>query len=316
MEQTVVRSTIERMIGAIHEFIVGMDEAIHSLLLALLTEGHVLLEGPPGIAKTYLTRAFAHSLGLDFRRIQFTADLMPSDITGTTIYNRLTGGLEFRKGPIFANIVLADEINRSSPRVQSALLEAMQERQVTVEGASYILPRPFMLIATQNPIELEGTYPLPETELDRFLVRVILNYPDPETEMKILEKKIFYGEDLKVSKVASPTDIAEAIEVTRKVHVDESILKYIVDLAGATRHHERVALGVSPRGEVALLYASKAEAAAEGSPYVTPDHVKSVMFPVFNHRIILRGGRLNPLEARDEVRIVLQEVSESVAAPR
>ncbi|MEM3429714.1 MAG: MoxR family ATPase [Candidatus Bathyarchaeia archaeon] len=316
MERTFVREIAEKLSEAIHEFIVGMDDAIHSLIIALLTEGHVLLEGPPGIAKTYLTKAFAHSLGLGFRRIQFTSDLMPSDITGTTIYNRATGNLEFRRGPVFANIVLADEINRSSPRVQSALLEAMQERQVTVDGTSHQLPSPFMLIATQNPIELEGTYPLPEAELDRFLMRVILDYPESETEMKILEKKTSYGEELNISQVASPADIADAIEATHRVYTDDSILNYIVNLAGATRRHERVSLGVSPRGEVSLLYASKAEAATEGYQYVIPDHVKAVLFPVFNHRIILRGGRLNPLEARGEVKIVLKEVLESVDAPR
>ncbi len=314
--QRSVREITKRMTDAIHEIVVGMDDAIRSLLLAFLTEGHVLLEGPPGIAKTYLAKAFTCSLGLEFRRIQFTADLMPSDITGGTIYNRVTGNLEFRKGPIFANIVLADEINRSSPRSQSALLEAMQERQVTVEGVSYPLPRPFMLIATQNPIELEGTYPLPEAELDRFLVRTLLGYPDSGTEMKILAKKTLRGEDVEIDQVASVEDVPYVMGSTRQVHVDESILRYIVELAEATRKHERVALGVSPRGEVSLLYASRAQAAIEGIPYVTPDHVKSVMNLVFNHRLILRGGSLNPLEAREEVKDILVEVAEGVAAPR
>lgn len=311
-----VRNLARRLEEAVHGVIVGMEEAIRAILIALLSEGHVLLEGPPGIAKTYLARAFTQALGLKFRRIQFTADLMPSDITGSTIYNRATGALEFKPGPIFANIILADEINRASPRAQSALLEAMQERQVTVEGATYGLPRPFLLIATQNPIELEGTYPLPEAELDRFLVRVVLGYPDSETEVEMLTRKLVHGERLEVERVADPEDVLRAIEATARVKADESILRYIVRLAEATRNHRRIVLGVSPRGEVALLYASKAAAAVEGKPYVTPDHVKSVIWHVFNHRIILRGGSLSPLTSREELEEVLAEIVEEVEAPR
>jgi len=316
LEQETVRVFAERIREAVHEIIVGMDEAIHALLLALLSEGHVLLEGPPGIAKTYLAKAFASVLGLKFRRIQFTADLMPSDITGSIVYNRAEERFEFRKGPIFANIVLADEINRASPRAQSALLEAMQERQVTVEGSSFPLPHPFLLIATQNPIELEGTYPLPEAELDRFLVRAVLTYPDSGTELEILSKKMLYGEYFELEPIFSAEDVLKAIELVRKVEAEKSVLEYIVKLAEATRRHERVALGVSPRGEVALLYASKAEAAMEGKPYILPDHVKAVVELVFNHRIILRGGSLNPLTSREEVLELLREVVEGVPAPR
>lgn len=316
MSQGLVKGLAERLREAVHEVIVGMEEAIHALLLALLSEGHVLLEGPPGIAKTYLARAFSSALGLEFRRIQFTADLMPSDITGSMVYNRATGELEFRRGPIFANVVLADEINRASPRSQSALLEAMQERQVTVEGASYPLPRPFLLIATQNPIELEGTYPLPEAELDRFLVRSVLGYPGAGAELEILSKKMVHGEYVDVEPVCSPGEVLRAIELARRVKAERSVLEYIVKLAEATRRHERVALGVSPRGEVALLYASKAEAAMEGKPYVLPDHVKAVVELVFNHRIIMRGGSLNPLTSREEVLELLREVVEGVPAPR
>ena len=315
-ELELVRSFAEKLREAVHEVIVGMDDAIHALLLALLSEGHVLLEGPPGIAKTYLARAFSSALGLKFRRIQFTADLMPSDITGSMIYNRATGEFEFKKGPIFANVVLADEINRASPRSQSALLEAMQERQVTVEGASYPLPRPFLLIATQNPIELEGTYPLPEAELDRFLVRSVLKYPDSGTELEVLFKKMVHGEYVDVEPVCSPGEVLKAIQLVQKVSAERSVLEYMIKLAEATRKHERVALGVSPRGEVALLYASKAEAAMEGKPYVLPDHVKAVVELVFNHRIILRGGSLNPLASREEVLELLKEVVEGVPAPR
>ncbi|OYT67864.1 MAG: magnesium chelatase [Candidatus Wolframiiraptor sp. EX4484-121] len=293
-----------------------MDDAIHALLIALLSEGHVLIEGPPGIAKTYLARAFSAALGLEFKRIQFTADILPSDIIGSQIYNRATGRFEFRKGPIFANIVLADEINRASPRSQSALLEAMQERQVTVEGVKYPLPRPFLIIATQNPIEFEGTYYLPEAEIDRFLIRIVIGYPNKETELEMLSKKLIHGENIDIDPVASPQEVLNAIEIASKVKVDHSIIEYIVRLAEATRRHEKIALGVSPRGEVALLYASRAEAAINGKDYVIPDHVKSVLKLVFNHRIILKGGSMNPLEAKDEVMRVLDEVLQEVPAPR
>lgn len=311
-----IRDLVNRLSDVVHEVIAGMDDVIHALMVALLSEGHILIEGPPGIAKTYLARVFSSALGLEFKRIQFTADMLPSDILGFMVYNRLTNKFEFRRGPIFSNIVLADEINRTSPRTQSALLEAMQERQVTVEGVKYQLPRPFMIIATQNPIELEGTYYLPEAELDRFLIRVVSGYPNRDIELEMLSKKLIHGERIDVEAVAGADDILRAIEFTSKVFVDESIMEYIVDLAEATRKHERVALGVSPRGEVALLYASRAEAAINGKDYVTPDHVKSVAKLVFNHRIILRGGSMNPLKSRDEVLEILDEILEEVPAPR
>ena len=307
---------VKRLAEAVHQVIAGMDDAIHALLVALLSEGHVLIEGPPGIAKTYLARAFSSALGLEFKRIQFTADILPSDIIGSQIYNRATGKFEFRKGPIFSNIVLADEINRASPRSQSALLEAMQERQITVEGIKYPLPRPFLIIATQNPIEFEGTYYLPEAEVDRFLIRIVIGYPNRETELEMLSKKLIYGENIDVDPVASPQEVLNAIEMTSKVRVDHSIIEYIVRLAEATRRHEKIAFGVSPRGEVALLYASRAEAAINGKDYVIPDHVKSVLKLVFNHRIILKGGSMNPLEAHDEVMKILDNILQEVPAPR
>lgn len=316
MNASFVKNLAEALSKSVHEVIVGMDETIHALIIALLTEGHVLIEGPPGIAKTYLAKAFSSALGLEFKRIQFTSDILPSDILGSVIYNRSKNEFEFRKGPIFANIVLADEINRASPRTQSGLLEAMQEKQVTMEGAKHPLPRPFMIIATQNPIELEGTYYLPEAELDRFLVRVVSGYPNRDVELEMLSKKLVHGEKVDVEVVAGPNDILKAIEFTSRIFVEKSIMEYIVDLAEATRRHEKVALGVSPRGEVALLYASRAEAAINGKEYVTPDHVKSVAKLVFNHRIILRGGSMNPLQYRSEVFNILDEILEEVPAPR
>lgn len=316
MNALLVKDLADRLSEAVHEVIAGMDDVIRALTIALLSEGHVLIEGPPGIAKTYLARAFSSALSLDFKRIQFTADILPSDIIGSIVYDRVANRFEFRKGPIFSNIVLADEINRASPRSQSALLEAMQERQVTVEGVRYPLPRPFMIIATQNPIEFEGTYYLPEAELDRFLVRVVAGYPDRNVELEMLSKKLIHGETINVKVVCEPNDILRAIEFTSKVYVDKSIMEYIVDLAEATRRHERVSLGVSPRGEVALLYASRAMAAIDGKSYVTPDHVKSVAKLVFNHRITLRGGSMNPIESRREVLKILDEILEEVPAPR
>ncbi|MCS7126009.1 MAG: AAA family ATPase [Aigarchaeota archaeon] len=311
-----IKNIAEKLESNIHEIIVGMGEAIRSLLIGLLSEGHILIEGPPGTAKTYLGRVFANSLGLEYRRIQFTIDLMPSDITGSLIYNRATGTLEFRPGPIFANVVLADEINRASPRSQSALLECMQEKQVTIEGVAYPLPRPFLIIATQNPIELEGTYPLPEAELDRFLIRVFIDYLDASSELEILSKKQLHGEKIDVEKIASLEEILKAIDLTSKVYVDRSILEYIVKLGNATRKREDILLGVSPRGEVYLLYASKAAAAIDGKSYVTPDHIKSVVKLVFNHRIILKSRSVNPMTLRREILKILDEIVEEVEPPR
>ncbi|MEM3409932.1 MAG: AAA family ATPase, partial [Nitrososphaerota archaeon] len=315
-EYVFVKDMAEKLTSNIHEFIVGMEEVIRSLLIGLLVEGHILVEGAPGTAKTYLAKVFSNSLGLEFKRIQFTADLMPSDITGSIIYNRVTGALEFRRGPIFANVVLADEINRASPRSQSALLECMQEKQVTVDGVAYPLPRPFLIIATQNPIELEGTYPLPEAELDRFLIRTFVDYLDPSSELKILEKKQLYGEQVEIEKVADLEDVLKAIELTRKVYVDKSVLEYIVKLGQQTRKREEILLGVSPRGQISLLYASKAAAALEGKPYVTPDHVKSVVNLVFNHRLLLRSRSSNPITLRRETINLLKEIVEEVEPPR
>lgn len=315
-QYSTIQDIAEKLTSNIHEIIVGMDETIRSLLIGLLCEGHILLEGPPGTAKTYLVKVFSSSLGLEFKRIQFTVDLMPSDIIGSLIYNRVTGSLEFRRGPIFANVVLADEINRASPRSQSALLECMQERQVTVEGVSYPLPRPFMVIATQNPIELEGTYPLPEAELDRFLMRTFINYLDTSSELEILIKKQVHGEEINVERVAERDVILKAIELTKRVHVDRSILEYIVKLGNETRKRDDILLGISPRGEVYLLYASKAAAALDGKPYVTPDHVKSVLNLVFNHRIILKSRSVNPMASRQEVLKILEEIVEEVEPPK
>jgi len=295
--------------------IIGLEEAINALMIATLAEGHVLIEGVPGLAKTYLAKYFAKTLNMEFKRIQFTSDLLPSDILGTMVYDRKTGEFIFRKGPIFSNVVLADEINRGAPRTQSALLEAMQERQVTIEGVTYNLPRPFVVIATQNPIELEGTYPLPEAELDRFLLRVLVSHPSRIEEVEILKLKNVSGEDVDINPVTTRDKIAEAIKEVRGVHVDEDVMQYIVDIVRRTREDPRVFFGASTRGEVALLYASKATAAIFGYDFVTPDHVKYVAPLVLNHRIIAKTTSKTNFRANPQIDIV-KEIIKTVTPPR
>lgn len=263
-----------------------MNEAVESLIIAILTGGHVIMEGVPGLAKTLLAKSFAMSLGLSFKRIQFTVDILPSDIIGGLVFNRKTGELEFRQGPIFANVVLIDEINRAPPRSQSALLEAMQEKQVTVEGVTYKLPNPFLVIATQNPVELEGTFPLPEAEIDRFMMRVLVSYPSREEEEKILQMRNVMGEEVYIDAVTDRQTLAYAAEEIQKVTVVPEIIQYIVDIVGKTRSDERLVIGASPRAEIALLYASKALAALNNRNYVIPDDVKKACFRVLNHRLV------------------------------
>ncbi len=266
--------------------IVGKEEVIDFLMVALLCEGHVLFEDVPGIGKTTLAKTLAKSLGCTFQRIQFTPDLLPSDITGITFFNQKKGEFEFRPGPLLAQVVLADEINRATPRTQSALLEAMEERQISVERETMILPRPFIVIATQNPIELEGTFPLPEAQLDRFLMRLRLDYPSQSEERLILQR---FKEEQPLEEL-QPVLSGEQLQVlqrmTRRVRVEPAVESYIVDLVRATRNHSGVELGVSPRGTLALYRASQAYAAIHGRFYVIPDDVKHVARPVLSHRMI------------------------------
>ena len=298
--------------------VVGLENALEALVIALLTNGHILIEGVPGLAKTLLAKSFAKSLGLSFKRIQFTPDLLPADIIGSMVFNRRTGEFEFREGPIFANVVLVDEINRAPPRSQSALLEAMQERQVTVEGRVYQLPDPFMVIATQNPVELEGTYPLPEAELDRFMIRINLEFLDSEKEAEILVRKNKMGENIPVTPLASPDIIHKAREEVQNIHVEKEVIDYIIQLARRTREDNRVLLGASPRAEVALLYASKAKAAISGRSYVIPDDVREIFFLVLNHRIILKPEYHNysPLPNYSIVEKVLEDCIALTRVPR
>ncbi|MEN3047739.1 MAG: MoxR family ATPase [Candidatus Caldarchaeales archaeon] len=305
-----LKEVVQRVFSEIHRVIVGMDDAIEALIIALLTEGHVLMEGVPGLAKTYLAKYFARTLNLTFSRIQITSDLLPSDITGSLVYDRATGQFVFRKGPIFANLVLADEINRGPPRTQSALLEVMQERQVTVEGVSYEVPRPFMVIATQNPIELEGTFPLPEAQLDRFLMRVVVTHPERDQEIEVLRMKQTSGEEPDIRPVVKEDTVLKGIAAISSVYVDESIMAYIVDVVRRTRQMPEVYLGASTRAEVALMYAAKAKAAISGYPYVTPDHVKAVAPLVLNHRIILRSRRKGPFSSWTEFEVIRRALEE------
>jgi MoxR-like ATPase len=315
---TAAREGLHRLRAEVAKAVVGQDAAVTAVLIGLLCRGHVLIEGVPGVAKTLLVRTLAAALNLTTTRIQFTADLMPGDITGSLIYDSTTGRFEFREGPVFTNLLLGDEINRTPPKTQSALLEAMEERQVSVEGRPRPLPDPFCVIATQNPVEYEGTYPLPEAQLDRFLVKVMMPLPDRETEVRVLAAHAagFDPRDLAaagVSPVASTGDLASATAAVRATHVDPSILGYIVELARATRSAPAVSLGASPRGATALLATSRAWAWLSGREFVTPDDVQTLARPTFRHRISLRA------EAELEgvtVDGVLDSVLSAVPVPR
>ena len=267
--------------------VVGYDHLVRYLVIALVSGGHVLLEGVPGLAKTYLVRTFSKTLDLEFRRIQFTPDMLPSDIMGVVALNPHSQSFEFRPGPIFANVILADEINRAPPKVQSALLEAMQERQVTVEGHSYPLPDPFIVIATENPVEQEGTYPLPEAELDRFLFRLIVEYPSEDAEFQLLNQR---ASEAVIEPTQSTVDRQEILalqEERKSVHVGRDVLQYLTNIVRGTRKDPRILVGASPRAGVQFLSAAKSFAMFEGRNYVTPDDVRSLVMPVLNHRLIL-----------------------------
>ena len=275
-----VAQNVERVIQ-------GKDQVVRLALTCLIAEGHLLIEDVPGVGKTSLAKAMAASFDCEWNRIQFTPDLLPSDVTGVNVYNRASGAFEFRPGGVFAEIVLADEINRASPRTQSALLEAMEERQVTVDTTTYRLPSPFMVIATQNPIEHQGTYPLPDSQLDRFLMRIDVGYPDHQAEVTILETHAAADPVDELAPVVSSRDVNSMITVAREVHVAPAIRGYVVDLAAATRDHPSLALGMSPRASLALQRSARARAASHGRDYVMPDDVKELARPVLEHRLTL-----------------------------
>ena len=287
------RAALAEVRTEVAKAVIGQDSVVSGLLIALICEGHVLLEGVPGVAKTLLVRTLASALSLDGKRLQFTPDLMPGDVTGSLIYDARTAKFEFRPGPVFTNLLLADEINRTPPKTQAALLEAMEERQVSVDGHPHPLPVPFLVAATQNPVEYEGTYPLPEAQLDRFMLKLTVTLPERADEIAILDRHAagFDPRNLAaagIRRVAGPTDLAEARDATRRVHLSAEVTGYIVDICRATRLSPSVRLGVSPRGATALLATSRAWAFLSGRDYVTPDDVKALAGPSLRHRIQLR----------------------------
>jgi MoxR-like ATPase len=301
----------ERAAGVLEQVrrvFVGSDDVPQLLLVALLARGHVLVEGVPGVAKTTLAKGFASTLRCSFKRIQFTPDLLPADITGTYVLSPTTGTFTLREGPIFANIVLGDEINRAPAKTQSALLEAMQENQATIDGETRVLPRPFMVIATQNPIEQAGTYPLPEAQIDRFLLRILIGYPTPSEEHTILSR--FGGTPPRADGVLAPQEILALQDLLALVHAERSVIDYVVRIATFTRKHGRVALGASPRASLALLQACRAAALIAGRPFVLPDDVKKLAQPVLAHRIILSSeAQMEGVSSEAIVREALDKVS-------
>jgi MoxR-like ATPase len=303
----------ERIAEAVEYVIQGKHEAVRLCVVALFAEGHVLIEDVPGVGKTMLAKALARSLGCTFRRIQFTPDLLPTDITGVRIWARQRGGTEFRPGPIFAQVVLGDEINRASPKTQAALLESMEERQVTLDGHTYALERPFMVVATQNPIEHEGTYPLPEAELDRFLMRVRIGYPDQQAEVDVLSVHGLPGRLEELEPVISAANVRKLIELGHTVHVADAVKEYIVGLLNGTREHEQAYLGASPRAGLMLQRAARVLAGADGREYVVPDDVKELSVPVLAHRIITTPeAQLSGISAE----AIVQDVVDRTGVPK
>src|SRR2546427_824872 len=302
------------ILDEVEKAIVGKRPALEKVLLTVLCDGHVLIEDYPGLAKTLMAKTFAATLGCAFKRVQFTPDLLPADITGTYVFDRKTSEFVLRRGPVFTNVLLADEINRSPPKTQAALLEAMQERQTTLEGETHPLESPFVVIATQNPIEYEGTYPLPEAQIDRFLMRIAIGYPTREQEREILTRRIHRKEDdVRVARVSSPQQVVGMQRAIEEVHVDEALESYIVDIVSRTRTHPQVDVGASPRGSLALLKLARARAALRGRDFVVPDDVKEVAVEGLAHRLILKP---DPWIKGVRTTSVVQEVLTSVPVPK
>jgi MoxR-like ATPase len=292
--------------------IIGKDRSIDLVIIGLLCQGHILIDDVPGVGKTVLSRALARSIDCEFKRIQFTPDMLPSDLTGVSIYNQKTNEFEFKPGPLFAQIVLADEINRATPKTQSALLEVMDERQITVDGISYTLNPPFMVLATQNPIEYEGTFPLPEAQLDRFLMRFKMGYPSLSTEINILSMQQISHPIENINAVVSLEKVRAAQEMIKQIHVSEPIKRYIVELSRSTREHEDVYLGASPRGSIGLLRTAQAKAVLNERDYVIPDDVKDLAVPVLAHRVVVQpAARIQDI--RPET--IVEEILNTVAIP-
>jgi len=306
------RSVSNDLIENLEKVIVGKRNVIEMMIVGLLCQGHILIEDVPGVGKTVLARSLARSLGVTFSRLQFTPDMLPSDVTGVSVFNQVTRDFEFRPGPIFAQIVLVDEINRATPKTQAALLEAMEERQVTVDGITHPLPQPFMVAATQNPIEYEGTFPLPEAQLDRFLLRVRMGYPNMSDEVHILEmQQIQHPYDL-INTVVSEEKLLKEIDAIKKIYVSEPIKRYIVDLVSQTRHNDDLYLGASPRGSLALYRTGQALAFLRGRNYVLPDDIKNMAPFVLAHRVIVSpASRLREISSSK----IIEEILENIPVP-
>lgn len=309
---TLVQDLVERITTNVENVILGKRQVIRQTLLALLCEGHLLIEDVPGLGKTMLARSISRSIGCEFSRIQFTPDMLPSDVTGVSVYNQKTQEFEFRSGPIFAQIVLADEINRATPKTQAALLEAMEEKQVTVDGTTYALATPFLVLATQNPIEYEGTFPLPEAQVDRFIMRTHLGYPDKAQEIAILNSQTDHHPINDISQVVSAEELTNAQAAVKTIYMDDQIKSYIIALTSATREHPDVYLGASPRGSLALFKTSRAAAAAQGRDFVLPDDVKALAVPTLAHRLIISPSARIKSVAPDTV---VQEILNTVSVP-
>jgi MoxR-like ATPase len=306
---------IERLQQAIETVIKGKPEAIRLAIVTLIAGGHLLVEDVPGVGKTTLAHALARSLGCSFQRIQFTSDLLPSDVIGLSVYNQHSGLFEWKPGPVFANVVLADEINRTTPKTQSALLEAMAERQVTIEGVTHDLPMPFIVLATQNPIEHHGTYPLPESQLDRFMLRLRIGYPAPADEQLILRDREYADPLDELEPVMSAPEVLELQQAVTSVTVDDALVQYLMRIVAATRDSEMLDLGVSPRGTLALFRAAQALALGEDRTYCIPDDIKRLVVPVFAHRIVVSSRFSSSLRRSEEAEAVLNEILKTVSVP-
>lgn len=307
--------SLSRLQRSIQSVIRGKDDVVQLALVTLLARGHLLIEDVPGVGKTTLAHALARSLNCSFQRLQFTSDLLPSDVVGISVYARESGNFEFRPGPLFANVVLADEINRTTPKTQSALLEAMNEYQVTVDNHTHLLPEPFMVLATQNPIEHHGTYPLPESQLDRFLMRVKMGYPTAENEKEILRNFAASEPLAAIQPVMTAEELIEVQQAVRQVTVDDELLNYTLEIVARTRRHEYLSLGVSPRGSMSLYRAAQALALLEGRSYTIPDDFKRLAVPVFAHRTVVSTRYASTLKRSEQAESILQEILESVPVP-